>query len=705
MAAPSGTTWGSIVGGKGRIGIYTSVSSSGTTTTVSVQVWFWSKYGVSDSSNTYYFDTASSASTNRGKVSIKTTVSSGSGWSSSNQVKIGSSTFTYTRGTSNVTRYFAAKLTGIDAVGGTMYCSKSISVPAKASYKITYNANGGTGAPSAQTKWYGTNLKLSTTKPTKTGYTFQGWATSASGGVAYASGATYSANTAVTLYAVWKANTYKITYNANGGTGAPSDQTKTHGVNLTLSNVIPTRTNYNFLGWGTSELSTTVAYSAGATYSSNTNTTLYAVWELAYLAPRITNYEVERCDINGHISEEGTYALISCDWATDKDVTEIKIEYKTDSDSDWNEVFLSGTGMTGNIYEIIGGSLSTEFSYDIKITVSDSIGSSSNTKTIPSMSFVIDFLKGGKGVAFNKPASLEGIMDIGFKTRFSNGIDPIEIEAGSDLNNIILPGYYSCSNNATLGTLLNCPISNFFTLEVYKHYGLHQRLTSHYSYGVHTYIRNYDTNEWGDWQIIMNTEELSSTTDLNRITVPGIYYSQGSNPNAPSLMFESSFTLEVYQAGTVGQIVQRIIRCHKNRPTVCVRYFYQSSWGDWITVYESGINVLWEGAWFMQSGQTITLSEKISDQAEGIILIFSYYVNSTAKNEQMASFFIPKQKVALHNGKGEICNFSNHWNNVIKYLYISDTKIDGNEFNSKVVTVGGVTYTNNKYVLRYVLGV
>ena len=97
MAAPSGTTWGSIVGGYGRIGIYTSVSSSATTTTVSVQVWFWSKYTVSDSSNKYYFDTASSATTSRGSVSIKTTVASGSGWSSTNQVKIGSSTFTYSR--------------------------------------------------------------------------------------------------------------------------------------------------------------------------------------------------------------------------------------------------------------------------------------------------------------------------------------------------------------------------------------------------------------------------------------------------------------------------------------------------------------------------------------------------------------------------------------------------------------------------------
>ena len=60
-----------------------------------------------------------------------------------------------------------------------MRASTSFSIPALASYKVTYNANGGSGAPSAQTKYYGTTLKLSTTKPTRNGYNFKGWGTSA----------------------------------------------------------------------------------------------------------------------------------------------------------------------------------------------------------------------------------------------------------------------------------------------------------------------------------------------------------------------------------------------------------------------------------------------------------------------------------------------------------------------------------------------
>lgn len=163
----------------------------------------------------------------------------------------------------------------------------NVTVPAWTSYTVKYNANGGSGAPSSQTKWKDQALTLSATKPTRTGYTFQGWATSASGSVAYAAGASYAENASVTLYAVWKAITYTVKYNANGGNGAPSSQTKTYGKTLTLSSAMPTRssiddngtlTTYTFKGWATSATSTSVAYKAGASYTANAAITLYAVW-------------------------------------------------------------------------------------------------------------------------------------------------------------------------------------------------------------------------------------------------------------------------------------------------------------------------------------------------------------------------------------------------------------------------------------------
>ena len=88
----------------------------------------------------------------------------------------------------------------------------------------------------------------------------------------------------VTLYAVWKVNTYKITYNANGGSGAPGVQSYTYAASgtITLSSVKPIRTGYSFLGWSTNKSATTATYGAGAAYNRNitANVTLYAIWKI-----------------------------------------------------------------------------------------------------------------------------------------------------------------------------------------------------------------------------------------------------------------------------------------------------------------------------------------------------------------------------------------------------------------------------------------
>lgn len=69
-------------------------------------------------------------------------------------------------------------------------------------------------------------------------------------------------------YTKTTAQTYTVSYNANGGSNTPASQTKVHGVTLTLSSTIPYRFNYEFLGWSTSSSATTATYTAGASYQT-----------------------------------------------------------------------------------------------------------------------------------------------------------------------------------------------------------------------------------------------------------------------------------------------------------------------------------------------------------------------------------------------------------------------------------------------------
>ena len=292
------------------------------------------------------------------------------------------------------------------ADGGTSYRPySSINLYAQwepNTYTVSYNANGGSGAPSSQTKTYGTALTLSSTRPTRsntssntgytvsfnynggsgnttslraadeTAYSFTGWNTNSSGtGTSYSPGGSYTANASVTLYAQWSTsiidgpvtlptpntasfgtfkgwytaasggtkvgnagasytpssnttlyaqwnyNTYTVSYNANGGTGAPSNQTKTHGTNLTLSSTTPSRENayvsgytvtfdyngsagsnssltvmnshsYSFSTWNTNANGIGVDYAPGEVYTANSDLTLYAQYNTTVTPGKLT---------------------------------------------------------------------------------------------------------------------------------------------------------------------------------------------------------------------------------------------------------------------------------------------------------------------------------------------------------------------------------------------------------------------------------
>jgi hypothetical protein len=167
------------------------------------------------------------------------------------------------------------------ASGNVKKPTGSVTKQTAKTYSVTYNANGGSGTTAAQTKTHGTALTLRSNGFTApTGYKFVNWNTKANGtGTSYAAGASYTSNSALTLYAQWTVLTYSVTYNANGGSGTTSAQTKTYGVNLTLrNNGFTAPTGKNFKTWNTNSSGTGTSYAAGATYTSNAALSLYAIW-------------------------------------------------------------------------------------------------------------------------------------------------------------------------------------------------------------------------------------------------------------------------------------------------------------------------------------------------------------------------------------------------------------------------------------------
>ena len=121
-------------------------------------------------------------------------------------------------------------------------------------------------------------------------------------------------------------------------------------------------------------------------------------------------------------------------------------------------------------------------------------------------------------------------------------------------------------------------------------------------------------------------------------------------------------------------------------------------------------DILWSGGYFMRANQSIDLSDNpISDQPHGIVLVWSYYSDSVEQDYNFNFTYVPKEFISLHEGKGISCFLTDNatlGTIGCKYVYVNNTSIVGNDNNDKTGTGGsGITYSNNKFVLRYVLSV
>lgn len=149
---------------------------------------------------------------------------------------------------------------------------------------------------------------------------------------------------------------------------------------------------------------------------------------------------------------------------------------------------------------------------------------------------------------------------------------------------------------------------------------------------------------------------------------------------------------------------------------VAINGLVNTNINDVLQVYDDNGNlinnnqVLWGPDYYFMSGSnTINLSQKVSEQKNGIVLVWQAYSDNAPQPWDYNFTFIPKWQVITNSSKGVSCFLVNSTGTILgtKYVYLFDDKIKGYNENSTGSTKrnSGITTTNNHWVLTYVLGV
>lgn len=202
---------------------------------------------------------------------------------------------------------------------------------------------------------------------------------------------------AVTLTISNAAGAYGSTikaYSITGGSYSGSSSTLTTGVLVSSG-------TYTFTG--------KVTDSRGRTA---TKTVSISVVE--YSPPVITGHVSYRSNSSGTAADAGTYirGLVTYTYAScsSKNTVTRATYYKRSTATTWTNAsksFSSGTGFTFG-----GGSISAEYTYDVKYTLTDAFTTVSVTETISTAAVLMDFLRGGKGIAIGKVAETENCFEV-----------------------------------------------------------------------------------------------------------------------------------------------------------------------------------------------------------------------------------------------------------------------------------------------------
>lgn len=260
---------------------------------------------------------------------------------------------------------------------------------------------------------------------------------------------------------------------------------------------------------GTMIIDATVTDKRGRTDKATTS-----IQVLDYIAPIITSLSVRRCNQDGTENDQGVYIKVifsgSVTSLNNSNSAKWAIETKKTSESSYTSypiISLNNSYSVTNYTYIFAAD--TGSSYDVRIHVTDNFEELYRTTAASTALTIMHYKSNGKGMAVGKISELDNVFDIGFKTRFFAGIQPIFLtnDNGTNLDDITKSGFYASAVIQT--SYLNCPFDSkniSFFMEVYdggKSGQLCQKLTTTSGTNCCVYQRFYynpgNGSKWYPW--------------------------------------------------------------------------------------------------------------------------------------------------------------------------------------------------------------
>ena len=255
--------------------------------------------------------------------------------------------------------------------------------------------------------------------------------------------------------------------------------------------------------YGTLSLVTTVTDSRGRTASKTTSVTVQG-----YAPPQISMFAVARYNASGVSDPNGTYAWLRVIYNTTplggKNAVSARITYKKSTETTWTNLYTRTDSSMSETLKPTSVTFSTDYQYEFKITVSDAFTASSPatyTVYIPSGAVILDIRADGKGIAFFKTSTKDGVEIAGELPGSA-----INLTTNANLNNLTTPGYYVIPTSAISATITNKPFVDTDTASIEVMRTGDGRLTQIAKKSSKTdsviYERGYDSSGWGAWSIV-----------------------------------------------------------------------------------------------------------------------------------------------------------------------------------------------------------